>query len=396
MISDDQDSGEVRAERIAQRRNLLRIRAELTPSVAGRSCGKKPTGTNVPVRLGKSGAHFGGLQHCHSVWSCADCSATIRNRRAADIDQLLTKHFARGGVVFFLTLTLPHTVNDSLRESLGTLHETYERSMSGKMGQKYRDIFGVVGSVKATEITYGRNGWHPHLHVLVLAERWPSDAQWLPHDDLMLSERPGAQLDEFRRWWDDRWPKALRASQWSAPAPGIGAVADECVERGDALARYVAKVQDGGRASSVSMEVARFDLKLGRGSSFTPFDLLVQYAQSDPETDPQNRRRLAALWREYEQVTAGRHAIRWSRGLYREYEITMLTDDEIADAADRYGDVVAVLDEWEYRAVRRQDVRDLVLQLAEAHAFDDMWAVVRNALETDRRDGWPPEFHAVS
>jgi hypothetical protein len=34
-----------------------------------------------------------------------------------------------------------------------------------------RDRFGLVGYVRATEVTHGRSGWHPHLHVLLMTDR---------------------------------------------------------------------------------------------------------------------------------------------------------------------------------------------------------------------------------
>jgi hypothetical protein len=34
-----------------------------------------------------------------------------------------------------------------------------------------RSDIGFVGTIRTVEVTYGRNGWHPHVHAVVLNER---------------------------------------------------------------------------------------------------------------------------------------------------------------------------------------------------------------------------------
>jgi hypothetical protein len=36
--------------------------------------------------------------------------------------------------------------------------------------QGFKNKWRILGTLKALEITYGENGWHPHLHVLVVSD----------------------------------------------------------------------------------------------------------------------------------------------------------------------------------------------------------------------------------
>lgn len=71
-----------------------------------------------------------------------------------------------------LTLTIEHTNKDSL-DNVFTRLKYYLKLAQQRIRNTHRGIssseFGkILGYVGAFEVTYGKNGWHPHLHIMVL------------------------------------------------------------------------------------------------------------------------------------------------------------------------------------------------------------------------------------
>jgi hypothetical protein len=132
------------------------------------------------------------------------------------------------------------------------------------------------------------------------------------------------------------------------------------------LAAYVTKLQDG---RGLGHEIARADLKNGKGSSRTPFQILADFGTWGDAAD-------LSLWHEYEQSTAGKSAIRWSRGLRQLLlpDLVEQTDEEIA-AEDVGGeDVCAFLPRTWYQICDTPGAEALVLRAIEEGG---MQAVIR-------------------
>jgi hypothetical protein len=78
---------------------------------------------------------------------------------------------------------------------------------------------------------------------------------------------------------------------------------------GVALARYVAKLQEGGNIRlHTAHELTRSDLKRGRAGSLTPFDILAGFFETGDVG-------LLDLYHEFERETYGRSVIRFTKGL---------------------------------------------------------------------------------
>jgi hypothetical protein len=132
------------------------------------------------------------------------------------------------------------------------------------------------------------------------------------------------------------------------------------------LAAYVTKLQDG---RGLGNEIARADLKNGKGSSRTPFQILADFGTWGEVGD-------LSLWHEYENSTVGKSAIRWSRGLRGLLlpDSAELTDEEIA-AEDVGGeDVCAILPRTWYAICDTPGAETLVLRAIEEGG---MQAVIR-------------------
>jgi hypothetical protein len=237
----------------------------------------------VQVDVGRAlTALVSGVHRCGSPWACPLCAPTIRQRRALEIDGAVERWLSAGGGCEFLTHTLSHHLGDTLESRMASVAHALRLTLNGSGWRRRSERLGYVGSIKSVEITYGRNGWHPHSHSLLFTGR-----------PLTAEER----LDLFD-WIYGRWSRI-------AVTRGLGEISrahgvDLRPVGGGAVGEYLTKV-DGGW--SVGLEIARSDLK-----AWSPVQLLREACETgDVE--------VVDLWREFEHATFGRRAIGWSKGL---------------------------------------------------------------------------------
>lgn len=204
-----------------------------------------------------------------------------------------------------MTLTLPHAAGDKLAKTIELVSDGFRAVNAGRGYAEDRAAFGILGHIRAFEVTHGGNGWHPHLHVIVCVER-PASA------DL---------ADALQARWQARWDKWLRRNGWRASVDKIGVRVDRVRRDAAAVGAYVAKLQEGEKLGrSVGNEITRSDLKSGRQGSRVPFEILADFG-SDGLVDDLD------LWHEFQLATKGRSAIRWSKGL----RALLLTEEELTD-----------------------------------------------------------------
>lgn len=333
-----------RAARYALRQLLNRV----TEVDRCKRCGRDLLGGAAKVVVKAGTAHFSGVESCGRIWLCPVCSAKIRARRGDEIAEAVGRHIAAGGGAYFATATLPHDQGDALTASLDVLTKAW-RSLTGtKYYSQERERFGILGNIKAVEITHGRNGWHPHIHAVILTA---AEVELL------------ALCDWFGRL-DARWARALQRHGWNSGKVGYRFRLD-LVNRSTAssLAAYVTKVQESGLGN----EIARADLKRGRKSSRTPLQILADFGTDGLAAD-------LDLWHEYERATAGKSALRWSRGLRALLlpEVDEMTDEEIA-SEEVGGDAVAyILPHTWYRLADIPGAQSAVLDAVEADGWEGL------------------------
>lgn len=271
-----------------------------------RRCSFRPIDrqAGVGVAVGDGVAHFRGVQLCGSIHSCPVCAPKIREARAGEINTAACEHLSRGGGLVFVTLTLPHAAHHKLAPLVDTIADGWRRIWQGRSGQERRKLFGIDGYVRALDFTYGGNGWHPHLHVLLFLEG--------PADELTCEMLTESLLGTWASW--------CASKGYGRPSRAHGVKVDPVRTRPE-LGGYLAKIDDGWHAGR---ELSRADLKRGR-SSRTPWQILRD-AQENGDADD------LALWREYEKATVGRRCITWSRGLKARFAIAEVDDQELADA----------------------------------------------------------------
>lgn len=336
------------------------LRAMSSLSGATRKC-QLPAGGDVRLALDTSGvAHVGGITRCGSPWACPLCAPLVREHRAGDLDQILNAHLEAGGGAVFVTVTLPHKAGDKLKGLLGAVTKGWTSVVATpawagrkttKNGQVINEepglkqALGVIGQVKAIEITHGANGWHPHAHVLVVTRR-----------PLSLEER--GRLEEHVY---ERWSRYVVRAGYSRPSRQHGVdvrpVYAKEVDGGASLGRYLCKVQDGW---GVGQELARTDAKRGRAGSENPWEILER-AMTDGDVDALD------LWHEYEQATRGTRALVWSpglrTGLIKAYNLTLSSDEKKDEEA------------------ATEDIDQVVVEML---VPADLWTAAVNA-------GWIPE-----
>jgi hypothetical protein len=301
-------------------------------------------------------AHVSGIHRCASVWACPLCAPVVRHGRAVEIDQGASRLFKAGGSALLVSATGAHRKGDPLAPLFDLACKFGELTMTGAKAKGLRDRLGLVGSVRALDITYGDNGPHPHVHSMMCFDR-------------VLAP---AEVAELRTFLFGRWERALVGRGFARLHPVAG-LDVRPVYDSEGMSEYLTKVEDGW---SVGSEVARPDRKQhGR----TPFSLLADWAIGG---DLEAR----ALWLEYEQVTFRRKAIQWSPGL-RRYLLGALVEQTDEELAASEGEDVAlvtwVFDHQEWNTWVRAG--DLGLVLRQVEQLSALFMVMSGSLTTRPR-----------
>ncbi len=284
-------------------------------------------------------ARYGNLQTCASVWMCPVCAAKITERRRLELAAALAAAKSRGMLVLMVTQTLRHNAGDTLTWLLDGLIKARKKSTGGRAAKRLREECGVVGSVRALEVTWGKeSGWHPHIHELVFLAPGVSD------------EQVSRLLVGLRRHWEN----GLRLA-------GMRGVNEHGIDFKFADAEVAAYVEKFGRESAwrTEHELTKQPVKKGREGRFTPMDLLRSFAV-DGDADAGER------WREYAQTLKGSRQLFWSPGLRADLlpDVVDRTDEEVAQETDQRGNLLASLSLLTWKTILWHDARAHVLNVA--------------------------------
>lgn len=186
-----------------RQRHSLRYRLRgLTKLSRVRDCGHvsiNGEGSGPALRLtaadkGGNVAGLSGLAHCGSVWACPVCAAKIATRRAEELADVMRVALERGCAASMVTLTMRHHQGQSLADCWAALSKGWRAVTTGKQWTTDADAAGLVGWVRAVEVTQGSNGWHVHVHALLIWEQ--------------AIDQERADVVGQRMW--QRWTRALR------------------------------------------------------------------------------------------------------------------------------------------------------------------------------------------
>jgi hypothetical protein len=235
-----------------------------------------------------------------------------------------------------VTFTLRHDASMDLVDVLHSLLGSYRKLRNRKSFRRLRHL--LVGQVRALEVTYGENGWHPHLHLLLFVRDGVSQAE-------VEAEVQGLITD---------WRLLVESSLGAVPS--VARAVDLLWFGSDALTAA-------GYVSKIAKEMTLADSKSG----LDPFALL--------DVVGVGRDRAVARFIEYANAMRGRQSIAWSKGLRDLFDLGVAkSDEELALDDDDMGDEVVdccTRSQWN-RFVRDGTVQDHLV-----------W--VERRLQTERR-----------
>jgi hypothetical protein len=294
-----------------------------------------------------SDACYRGLQTCGSVWVCPVCAAKISERRRAELGQAIRAWESDWGTVLLVTYTIRHKRSDDLRASVDGLVNARKAMRSGRKAAEFKERFGLVGSVRALEVTHGVNGWHPHFHELLFVSA-------------------SADLVELEECLRRRWAGVLKGcGMRDVNEHGI----DVKATYGD-VEDYVAKFgHERAGEWGPEHELAKTVVKRGRNGSRAPIDLLLDYVhKSDAQA--------GMLFQQYAAVFVGKRQLAWSRGLRALLlpDPEEKSDEEISEEiGDSYAILLATLSVADWRVILGQDLRGEVLDIARRGDRGELW-----------------------
>lgn len=331
-----------------------------------------PGGMAVRMTPAIDRASYVGVCVCGSVWVCPVCSARISELRRMEIAAAHAVHAAAGYRSLMLTLTVPHDLRDELSVLLGRRRAQGRVGLAGAI-HRYRqdrqvrhvvDMLRRTGFVRATEITRGAHGWHPHYHELWLVEVDEDDRlRMLAQRELLRAWQRAccnSGLDEPNHHGVDlRW-----AWDVSTYLVKVGRDAGEPL---DLDLRAIAQAERS-RRWSAARELVAAGTKRARRGNRNPWQLLRDAGDGDADA--------RAAFAEFARATLGQRQLVWSRGLKAALAIPERSDDELARHVDEDSYLVTVIPAARWRALLSLpwDWRPRVLELAEeggAHAIHD-------------------------
>lgn len=320
---------------------------------AGRRCAKCRRVRIAPhVEISKldGRTHYHGLMRCGLAWECPVCQLVLRTARAAEVVRVVECHTSKHGVesAALLTLTIRHGLGDDVRALRSGVAGAWRRFQSGKVWREWKATVQFVGSIRALELTYGdENGWHPHLHIV------------------LLTQRPLTSAD--RAWLSGRWQRAVLR------ALGPDHVPDDyhgCDLRPCHAADYLQKL---------GLEVSP-PAKAGRGEHRTPLQLLSAFA-CDGDLGA------LALYQAYAIGMKGAKMLTWTAGLKRAAGVDDRTDAEVIEGEEGSEELVLAIKGEAWDALRDiPGIKVAILALAESETPE----VVREWL--GQLTLWPPGY----
>ena len=271
-----------------ERRHHLRYTAGRVLGGRTAKCGSSMIGGHVDVIRGDGGGHhFNGLETCGSVWACPVCAVKITESRRADVKAVLEAHLASGGKAAMFTLTIPHTRFQHVLDTRKAVAAGWKAVQQGVGWKAMKSQSGFVGSIRALEVTHGANGWHPHLHVVIL----------------FSSRLTNVNLNIFSDNLFKRWSRSIARL-------GFGT----CSEKGfsveeiwdpEGVSKYCQKW-------GVAEELTKAHLKTGKAGGRSPWQILADIQEHNR---PQDR----ALFAEYSAAFKGARQLTWTNGLRDKY-----------------------------------------------------------------------------
>lgn len=286
-------------------------------------------------------AFYQGLMACGSIWTCPVCAAKVAERRRQELKDAIQSAKLSGMAVHFVTLTVPHGIGDDINVLNDRLSKALKRLSNGKYSIKNQlraahPQAEIHGYIRALEVTHGKNGFHPHYHLLVFTT-------------------PDLHHTQLRQIYTKAWQRACILSDLPAPSDEHGCT----VQDGLHAAEYASKW-------GLEDEMTKANTKTTKRHGLSPWGLLRAVLDGNEPGYPSER--AAGLFKVYAAAFAGRRQLYWSNGLRKLLELSKeLTDEElVAKAEDEGATVLATLTVEQWRVVRSAKQEAHLLTVAES------------------------------
>jgi hypothetical protein len=336
---------------------LLDKARDLLPEERVSSCRGRPNYVSndgiIKITKDNTGkAGFTGLETCNSVWMCPLCSKKISEKRRCELNRGLEVARNRDGKLgdhydvqpVMLTVTAQHNLMTDLGELTDALTSTWSavtRSKGKDDGWEHHVKPFLWGSIKALEVTHGKNGWHPHLHIILFI-RAPD------------SKTAVEMVQNCRSVWKAR----LSARGFSSNEAGFQ------VQAADAAAGYISKW---GAAEEMTLSHSKVAKDPNKGRN--PWQLLADAMDGDKQA--------SALFREYGQAFKGRKQLFWSKGLKDKCGIKDKTDDEVAQEEEERGiQTVMEIQHFMFKPIARGRHQAELLNIVENKGIEAAWRFI--------------------
>lgn len=281
-------------------------------------------------------AFYNGLMVCGSVWACPVCAAKISEKRRSELQQAFDIHKSNGGQIALLTLTFSHKKTDRLKDTIKKFSAATTKMFTGKAYHNIRLDMGIIGRIRVFEVTYGQNGFHPHLHIAIFYEN-------------------ETDLDKMKKRMYELWSKACEKNGLiSNKKYGLDLQSAEHAEE------YLSKHG----TWSLEQEMSKAHIKVAKNESMTPFDFLRKYLVTEDT-------KYLALFKEYLECFKGRRQIQWSVGLKQLFDVTDKSDDELAHEKIEEADLLGMLSSEDWKIIIKEDLRAQLLNYVERYGFYD-------------------------
>ncbi|MGK6320159.1 hypothetical protein [Sphingomonas sp. DT-204] len=290
--------------------------------------------TSITALQRQSGSTtWAGIMRCGSVWLCGECAQKIEKVRGDEVKRLIETARARGMVVVMLTHTFPHKIADTCRESMDGLADALRKMRQRGGYQRFRKTLGFVGLVRSTEVTHGRNGWHPHVHEIWILD--PIEAT-IGIDKMETKELEQLVADKVFPQWEAAAVSVFGEDR--APTRAHGIDVSHVWSSNDYLAKCpdrAAQLEASGKSRwAADAEMTKTTVKKGRHSSRTFWEIL--------ESAVEGKERDRELVRDYARGTWRKRRMYWTpgretkdgyvEGLRERFDIgEELSDEQIAE-----------------------------------------------------------------
>jgi len=342
-----------------QRKKLWRIRRWVSKVLPGQrvaGCQKKV----IPTRNQKDetvvhickhketeSAFFANLQQCGSVWACIFCAMKITEQRKLDMIKVREKCRELGLIPYMKTLTFRH----NKREKLADLLRSFLRALdyyyfNRPFWRNYKKTIGLKHFVKVLEVTWSEeNGWHVHLHMLLICEPFDKTTGEFFHEPVAL---------DFLEPWQ---------SACSDAGLGVPDFHGVTITSHDAVNTYISKW-------GLESELTKQHTKKGREGHYTPFDL----ARIGEETaNPLFGR----LFSEYYYCFKGRRQMVRSKGFNEFFGLGKYkTDQELADESIEPSERIGVIHKDEWNLIKFHEAQEEILEAVELSGMVGFWDVI--------------------